>query len=130
MLNVDSKLKIKSSESVTVLPSGLDIDFYVSFHDNFGVQFDAVQSNILLESNQKVRFAVEPCTAAGQCYLQWPESGSARWGLMRIFFKTNIRCQNIFVSCFHYINLAWKINTTQNCYFILVLKKKTSFAVF
>lgn len=54
MLNVDSKLKIKNSESVAVLPSGLDIDFYVSFHDNFGNQFDAVRSNILLESNQKV----------------------------------------------------------------------------
>lgn len=58
MLNVDSKLKIKSTEQVDVLPSGLDIDFYVSFHDNFGNEFDAVQSNILLESNQKVKAVV------------------------------------------------------------------------
>lgn len=55
MLNVDSKLKIKNTENVEVLPSGLDIDFYVSFHDNFGNQFDAVRSNILLDSNQRVR---------------------------------------------------------------------------
>lgn len=54
MLNVDSKLKIKSTEQVQVIPNGLDIDFYVTFHDNFGNEFDSVQSNILLESNQKV----------------------------------------------------------------------------
>ncbi|KAK6643599.1 hypothetical protein RUM43_005109 [Polyplax serrata] len=53
MLNVDTKLKIKSSEHVHVLPSGLDIDFYVSFHDNFGNEFDSVQANVLLASNQK-----------------------------------------------------------------------------
>jgi hypothetical protein len=61
MLNIAPKLKTKKTEVVSCLPSGLDVEFEVSYHDNMGNKFDAVQSRVMIESNAKVSGGESTC---------------------------------------------------------------------
>nr|CAD7395195.1 unnamed protein product [Timema cristinae] len=52
MINVRTKVRISDNEDVTKLPKGLQLELYVTYHDNTGIPFTATTSELKIRTNR------------------------------------------------------------------------------
>nr|CAD7195813.1 unnamed protein product [Timema douglasi] len=52
MINVRAKVRISDNEDVTKLPKGLQLELYVTYHDNTGIPFTATTSELKIRTNR------------------------------------------------------------------------------
>jgi len=46
MINIEANINSKESSQMSVLPSGMNLKLIISYHDETGVKFKAVNSNL------------------------------------------------------------------------------------
>lgn len=63
MLNVKTKLHISPDKSIFALPRGLDLELFITYHDNQGAVFTAVRTDMKMRTNRldKVSFVTKIC---------------------------------------------------------------------
>jgi len=52
MLSLKSKLRIRNSEELNMLPKGMELDYIVEYYDNVGNKFHAAETNIKTMMNR------------------------------------------------------------------------------
>nr|CAD7454783.1 unnamed protein product [Timema tahoe] len=52
MINVRAKVRISDNEDITKLPKGLQLELYVTYHDNTGIPFTATTSELKIRTNR------------------------------------------------------------------------------